>query len=38
MKGASGMNLGTTSLDIVSDGTLMLDGGSVFGQIPKAQW
>jgi glyoxylase-like metal-dependent hydrolase (beta-lactamase superfamily II) len=38
MKGASGMNLGTTSINIVSDGTLMLDGGSVFGQVPKAQW
>ena len=32
------MNLGTTSINIVSDGTLMLDGGSVFGQIPKSQW
>ena len=32
------MNLGTTSIDVVSDGTLMLDGGSVFGQIPKSQW
>jgi glyoxylase-like metal-dependent hydrolase (beta-lactamase superfamily II) len=32
------MNLGTTSIDIVSDGTFLLDGGCVFGQIPKAQW
>ena len=32
------MNLGTTSLNIVSDGTYLLDGGSVFGQIPKAEW
>ena len=32
------MNLGSTSVNVVSDGTLLLDGGSVFGQIPKAQW
>jgi glyoxylase-like metal-dependent hydrolase (beta-lactamase superfamily II) len=32
------MKFGTTSVDIVSDGTLLLDGGSVFGQIPKAMW
>ncbi len=32
------MNLGTTSVNIVSDGTYLLDGGSVFGRIPKAQW
>ena len=32
------MNLGNTSIDVVSDGTLMLDGGCVFGQIPKSQW
>ncbi len=32
------MNLGTTSVNIVSDGTYLLDGGSVFGQIPKTQW
>lgn len=32
------MNLKTTTLNIVSDGTYLLDGGSVFGQIPKAQW
>ena len=32
------MNLGTTTIDVVSDGTLLRDGGSIFGQIPKAQW
>ena len=32
------MILGTTSIDIVSDGTFLLDGGSVFGQIPKTRW
>ena len=32
------MNLGSTSVNVVSDGTILLDGGSVFGQIPKSQW
>jgi len=32
------MNLGTTTIDVVSDGTMMMDGGSLFGQIPKSQW
>lgn len=32
------MNLGTTTINIVSDGTILMDGGSVFGQVPKAQW
>ena len=32
------MKFGTTSVNIVSDGTLLLDGGSVFGQVPKPQW
>ena len=32
------MNFGKSSVNIVSDGTLLLDGGSVFGQVPKAQW
>ena len=32
------MNLGTTSINVVSDGTFLVDGGSIFGQIPKAQW
>ena len=32
------MELGANSIDIVSDGTLLLDGGAVFGQVPKALW
>ena len=32
------MNLGTSSVSIISDGTVMRDGGSLFGQIPKSQW
>lgn len=32
------MHFGTTSIDIVSDGTFLRDGGSVFGQIPKSHW
>jgi len=32
------LNIGTTSVNIVSDGTFLLDGGCVFGQVPKAQW
>ena len=32
------MKFGSTSVDIVSDGTYLLDGGAVFGQVPKAQW
>ena len=32
------MNLGTTKIDIISDGTILMDGGSVFGQVPKSQW
>ena len=32
------MELGTTTINILSDGTYLLDGGSIFGQIPKAQW
>jgi len=32
------LKLGTTSVDIVSDGNFLLDGGCVFGQIPKALW
>jgi glyoxylase-like metal-dependent hydrolase (beta-lactamase superfamily II) len=32
------MNLGTTTIDIISDGTLLLDGGCVFGQVPKVRW
>ena len=32
------MNIGRFSVDIVTDGTLLLDGGSMFGQVPKAEW
>ena len=32
------MNVGTTSINIVSDGTFLRDGGSVFGRVPKSQW
>ena len=32
------MNIGTTSVSIISDGTVLVDGGSVFGQIPKTEW
>ena len=32
------MKFGNTSVDIVSDGTYLLDGGAVFGQVPKALW
>ena len=32
------MDLGNTSVDIVSDGTFLLDGGSMFGQVPKPMW
>ncbi len=32
------MKLGTTTINIVSDGTFMMDGGCLFGQIPKSEW
>ena len=32
------MKSGPNSVNIVSDGTFLLDGGSVFGQTPKAVW
>ena len=32
------VNLGSTSVNIISDGTYLRDGGNVFGQIPKSQW
>jgi hypothetical protein len=28
----------STAAKILSDGVLKLDGGSVFGQVPKAAW
>ena len=32
------MNLGTSTLNIISDGVFHVDGGEVFGQIPKIKW
>lgn len=32
------MKVGSTSIDIVSDGTILIDGGALFGQIPKPLW
>ena len=32
------MNLGSTSVNVISDGTFLMDGGSVFGQLPKPSW
>ena len=32
------MKSGATSVTIVSDGTFLLDGGSLFGQVPKTYW
>ena len=32
------MNIGRFAVDIVTDGTLLLDGGSIFGAVPKAEW
>ncbi|MBM3945570.1 MAG: MBL fold metallo-hydrolase, partial [SAR202 cluster bacterium] len=32
------MSMGTSSVTLVSDGTFLLDGGIVFGQVPKVQW
>ena len=32
------MKLGATTVDIISDGTYMIDGGAVFGQVPKTHW
>ena len=32
------MNYGSNSVYIVSDGTLMVDGGSAFGQVPRTEW
>jgi hypothetical protein len=32
------VNLGITTINIISDGTYLMDGGCVFGQVPKAQW
>ena len=32
------MNIGNIAINIVSDGSLLQDGGGVFGQVPKAEW
>ena len=32
------MNLGTSTINIISDGIYHVDGGGVFGQIPKTKW
>ena len=32
------MKLGSTLIDVVCDGTFLLDGGALFGQVPKALW
>ena len=32
------MNIGPISINVVKDGTLMMDGGVVFGQTPRIQW
>ena len=32
------MPLGATSVNVVSDGTFLLDGGAMFGPVPKATW
>ena len=32
------MNSGENSVDLVSDGTLMIDGGTAFGQVPRIEW
>ncbi|MFQ6027089.1 MAG: MBL fold metallo-hydrolase, partial [Dehalococcoidia bacterium] len=32
------MQLGSAELTIVSDGTIRMDGGSMFGIVPKAIW
>ncbi|MAF53801.1 MAG: hypothetical protein CL694_12420 [Chloroflexi bacterium] len=32
------MNIGSTSINILQDGTYLLDGGILFGGIPKTEW
>ena len=32
------MQLGGTFVDVISDGTILIDGGSMFGQVPKSEW
>ena len=32
------MKIGSTRIHLINDGTLTVDDGVVFGQIPKSQW
>lgn len=32
------MQLGGTFVDVISDGAILIDGGSMFGQVPKSEW
>ena len=32
------MDIGRFAVDVVSDGTLLVDGGCMFGQVPKVEW
>ena len=32
------MNVGSVSINVISDGTLLMDGGCVFGPVPKVHW
>ena len=32
------MKVGDISIDVVTDGTLLIDGGALFGPVPKIQW
>ena len=36
--GGEPLKLGSTSISIVTDGSYLIDGGSVFGPVPKAEW
>ncbi len=36
--GSTTVKLGSTLIDVVCDGTFLLDGGALFGQVPKALW
>ena len=32
------MQFGGTFVDVINDGTILIDGGSMFGQVPKSEW
>lgn len=32
------VQFGGTSVDVVSDGTMLIDGGAMFGAVPKSEW